>query len=119
MVDALRSAWKVLRPRGRVVDLRPVNGYRPSIVIRRGRRRVQVGPVVRERDEDVAAAARASRSVVRSGRFAVTHSARPRWVASYADLAQVERMIAGSENWRLPAATRRRIEREWRAGDTI
>jgi hypothetical protein len=119
MVDALASAWNVLRPGGSVVALSPVNGYRPTIAIRRARRRVRVGPIVRERDEDVAAAASAVRSVVRAGRFALAHRERPRWVASYDDLAHVERTIESSENWRLPAATRRRIAREWREGDTI
>ena len=119
MVDALRSAGHVLRPRGRVVDLRPMSAYRPTIIIRRGRQRVTVGPIVRYPDPDVAAAARAVRSVVHAGDFAVVYAARPRWVASYADLADVERTLGASENWRLPAATRRRIKRDWRDGDAI
>jgi hypothetical protein len=119
MVDALRSAGRVLRPRGRIVDLRPANGYEPTIVIRRGRRRVEVGPIVRDPDPDVAAAARAVRQVVRRGEFAVVHAARPRWRATYAGLREVERTLAESENWHLPAATRRRIVREWRPGDVL
>ena len=119
MVDALRSAREVLRPSGRVVLLSPVNGYRPTIVIRRGRRTVRVGPIVRKRDADVAAAERASRSVVRAGHLAVTRSVRPRWVSTYADLVEVDETLAESENWRLPALTRRRIKREWRDGDSL
>jgi hypothetical protein len=119
MVDALRSAGSVLRPRGRVVDVRPVSAYKPTIVIRRGRQRVGVGPIVRHADPDVTAAARAVRSVVRAGDFAVVYAVSPMWKASYADLADVERMVAQSENWALPAATRRRIKREWREGDVI
>jgi hypothetical protein len=119
MVDALRSAGRVLRPRGRIVDLRPANRYKPTIVIRRGRRRVEVGPIVRDLDPDVAAAARAVRQVVRTGEFAVVHAARPRWRAKYAGLRDVERTLAESEHWHLPAATRRRIVREWRPGDAL
>ena len=119
MVDALRSAGRVLRPRGRVVDVRPVSAYKPTIFIRRGRQRVVVGPIVRDPDPDVAAAVRAVRSVVRAGNFAVVYSSRATWAASYARLADIEQMVAASEHWRLPAATRRRIEREWREGDVI
>lgn len=119
MVDALRSAGRVLRARGRVVDLRPASAYKSTIIIRRGRQRVTVGPIVRYPDPDVTAAVRAVRSVVRAGDYAVVYAARPRWTASYADLADVERMLAASEHWLMPAATRRRIKREWRDGDAI
>jgi hypothetical protein len=119
MVDALRSAWDILRPRGHLVDLRPANGYTPTIVIRRGRSRLRIGPIVREPDPDVAAASRAVGSVLRAGRFTIVHRERPRWVASYAGLAEVERTIVESEHWHLPAATRRRITRELRRGDAI
>src|SRR6185503_18677545 len=119
MVDALRSAGRVLRSRGRIVDLRPANGYKPEIVIRRGPRRVEVGPIVRDPDPDVAAATRAVRQVVRAGEFAVVHAARPRWRSTYADLRAVENTLAESEHWHLPATTRRRIVREWRPGDAL
>jgi hypothetical protein len=119
MVDALRNAGRVLRPRGRIVDLRPANGYKPTIVIRRGPRRVEVGPIVRDHDPDVAAAARAVRQVVRTGEFAVVHAARPRWRATYTGLGDVERSFAESELWHIPAATRARIVREWRPGDVL
>jgi hypothetical protein len=119
MVDALQNAGRVLAPGGRVVDIRPALAYKPTIFIRREGRRVKVGPIIREPDPDDAAAARAVRHVVRAREFAVVHAERPKWVATYADLADVERTIAPSEIWRLPAVTRREIRREWRAGDVL
>jgi hypothetical protein len=93
--------------------------YRPVIKLRRGRRALDVGAIIRETDEDVAAAARAVRSVVRDGRFEIVYAAAPRWRASYPGLADLERAIDASENWRLPAATKRRIRGLWRDGDTL
>lgn len=119
MVDALRSAWRVLRPRGHVVDVRPRASYRPALKLRRGRRALDVGTIVREVDEDVAAAARAVRSVVREGLFGIVSSVTPRSRATYADVSDLQRMVDASENWRLPAATRRRILARWREGDAL
>jgi hypothetical protein len=119
MVDALRSAGRVLRQRGRIVDLRPVLARRATIAIRRGQRRLAMGAIVRDPDPDVAAAARAVRDVVRAGEFALVHKTGSTWVATHPNLADIERALASTESWRLPAATRRRIVRAWRSGDTI
>ena len=119
MVDALRSAWRVLRPRGDVVSVTPVAAYRPTIAIRRGRRRLAVGPIRRDPDVDVVAASRAVRTVVRERLFTKVRGVTVRWTASHPDLSDVEGTIAESESWHLPAATRRRIVKTWRRGDTI
>jgi hypothetical protein len=119
MVDALRNAWKVLRPRGHLVDVRPVAAYQPSIAIRRGRKRLAVGPIKRDPDLDVMAASRASQQVQREGLFTKTHAETVRWTASHPDLGDVESTLADSESWHLPAATRRRIVRIWLPGDRI
>jgi len=119
MVDALRSASAVLRPHGHVVDIRPPSAYRPTVTLRRGSRELKVGPILRAPDEDVAAAAAAVRVVVRQGLFEVVFRAAPRWRASYPSLTDLERTIDASELWRLPAATKRRIRKLWRDGDTL
>ena len=119
MVDALRDASEVLRPGGRVVDVRPPAVARPTLRLRRGHRALAVGPIIRDPDEDVAAAARVVRAVVRDGLFDIVHTATPRWRASYASLADLERAIDPSELWRLPADTKRRIQKVWRDGDAL
>jgi hypothetical protein len=119
MVDALRSAWTVLRPRGLVVDVRPAAFYRGRIRVLRGTRRLDVGPVHRDPDADLVAAERATRRVVADGWFDLVKRARVPWRARYDDLAQLDLMLAANENWHVPASTRRRLANVLTAGDVI
>ena len=119
MVDALRSAWTVLRPRGVVIDARPAAFYRARIELIRGERRIDVGPVKRDPDTDIVAAERATRRVISAGWFELVHRGRTRWHARYDDLAGLDRMLAANENWHLPAVTRRRLVDHIRPDDRI
>lgn len=119
MVDALRSAWAVLRPRGVVVDVRPAVSYRARVAVRHGARRIDVGPARRDPDLDIVAAARAVRRAVRDGWFAVIARERVPWRSRYEDLPTLDRMLALNANWGVPAATRRRLARVLTAGDVI
>jgi len=119
MVDALRNAWAVLRPRGVVIDVRPAASYRARVAVRHGARRLDVGPARRDPDPDIVAAGRAMRRTVRDGWFTVIARERVAWRSRYEDLATLDRMLALNENWGVPAATRRRLERALTAGDSI
>jgi len=109
----------VLRPRGVVVDARPAAFYRARIQVLRGARRLDVGPARRDPDPDIVAADRATRRVVAAGWFDLVHRGRTRWRARYEDLATLDRMLALNANWRVPAATRRRLGKVFSAGDVI
>ena len=119
MVDALRSAWSVLRPRGVVIEARPAAFYRARIRVLRGARRLDVGPVRRDPDTDIVAADRATRQVVTAGWFDLVHRGGTRWHARYDDIAGLDRMLAANENWRVPPSTRRRLTKVFNAGDVI
>lgn len=119
MVDALQSAWAVLRPGGVVIDVRPAVSYRARVAVRHGARRLDIGPARREPDPDIMAAQNAVRRVVRAGWFDVIARERVPWRSRYEDLATLDRMLALNENWGVPAATRRRLLRALGAGDVI
>jgi hypothetical protein len=119
MVDALRSAWTVLRPRGLVIDVRPAAAYRARVAVRHGARRIDVGPARRDPDPDIVAAQRAVQRTVRQGWFDVIARERVPWRSRYEDLAALDRMLAANENWGLPPATRRRLARVLTTGDVI
>lgn len=119
MVDALRSSWTVLRPRGVVIDVRPAAVYRPRLAVQRGPRRLDLGPLQRDPDADVVAAQQATRRTVRDGWFDVVRRTRWQWRARYEDPAALDRMLAENENWHVPAATRRQLANVHTAGDVI
>jgi len=73
----------------------------------------------RDPDEGIVAAQDATRRAVREGWFELVHRTRRQWRSRYANLADLERMLAANENWRLPAALRRRLTSAWAEGDTI
>src|SRR5919204_5537099 len=119
MVDALHDAWRVLRPRGILIDLRPAALYHPQLSLRRGARRIAVGPLRRDLDEDVLAAQRASARVVRDGLFNPILRVRRRWTSRYPSVRDVEWMVSVSTSWHMPAQTRRRLRRTWQRGDQL
>lgn len=119
MVDALRKAAAVLRPGGCVVDLRPAVSYASRLALRRGTRRIPLGPMMRRGDPDIAAADRARREVVRDRSFALVAHTRHRWTSRYASIADLDRMLAANTNWAIPRPVRRRLGTAWREGDVI
>jgi hypothetical protein len=114
MVDALRSAWRVLRPKGLVVDVRPPVAYRPGLAILRDGDRLAIGTFLRTPDPDVVAAQRAVGEAVREGWFEIVSRTRGRWRAGYGDLAELRDVLAANQNWDLDPDTRRRLARAWR-----
>jgi hypothetical protein len=113
MVDALRDAWRVLRPRGVVIDARPAVEYRPRLAIRgRGGRRV-IGDILRERDPGIVGARRAVRETVRDGWFAVVSRTRRRWSARYSGLEDLRWLERVSDNWTITPALWKRIRAAW------
>lgn len=119
MVDALHDAWRVLRPRGALIDVRPAAVYHPQLALRRGRRHLRIGPLRRDADTDVVAAQRASARVVRERLFTPILRVRRRWTSRYPTIDDLEWMISVSTNWHMPATTRRRLKRSWRPGDEL
>lgn len=119
MVNALRDAAAVLKPGGVIIDIRPAAAYHPEVFIRRGRRRIEVGPIRRDPDADIAAAYHAVRRASRAGLVQVVARRRHRWRARYAQPRDLAAMIGANANWHLPAATRRRIARAWMPGDVL
>ena len=109
----------MLTPRGVAIDVRPATVYRPLLAIRRGSRRIDLGVMRRDADEGLVAAQDATRRAIREGWFELVHRTRRQWRSRYANLADLERMVAANENWRLPAALRRRLTSAWVGGDTI
>jgi hypothetical protein len=67
MVHALHEAWRVLKPNGLLIDLRPATVHRRVGLLRAGE--VQWLGVMRERFDDDRAANRAVAEVVRQGLF--------------------------------------------------
>jgi hypothetical protein len=114
MVDALRSAGQVLTPRGLIIDLHPSVNYQPSLAIRRGGRRLAVGRIHREPDQDVAAAERAVRQTVREGLFEVVARERTPWVSHYPHVDDLTRLLQLNANWSIEPRIRRRALRLWR-----
>jgi hypothetical protein len=89
MVDALRSARRVLRKGGSVVDLQPAADYTPRLAITFGRDRTELGDISRTPDEEVVAAHRARRKAIAEGGFSLvvsTHGAHRTRYRRLADL---------------------------------
>jgi len=113
MVDALQSAWRVLRPGGLVVDLQPAADYTPRVAIVSGPRRKELGQITRAPDEGVAAAHRARRRSVAEGAFSFVVSAQGAHRTRYRGLADLRWLIRRNENWRISAPLWRRIAMAW------
>jgi len=75
MVHALREAWRVLRPGGLALDLRPANVHRRVAVVRGGAAKLM--GVMRESLDDGRAADRAVAQVTRRGGAAPGGGQRP------------------------------------------
>jgi len=84
----------VLAPRGVAIDVRPATVYRPLLTIRRGSRRIDLGVMRRDADEGIVAAQDATRRAVREGWLELVHRTRRQWRSRYANLADLERMLA-------------------------
>ena len=117
MVDALEAAWGVLRPRGLVVDLQPHASYQPSVAVRDARRRLSLGAIVRDPDEDVLAAHAARDRLVERGRFRLIASGARWYRAGFWSFASFEEEVRDNSNWHLPRGFRSRLLRAWRERD--
>lgn len=114
MVDALRSAWQVLRPRGVVVDLQPADRYRPrlSLVSPRGAR-LALGAIARETHPGIAAAHRARRRAVSDGTFTRVVSLHAVERHRYDGPRELRALLEANDNWHLQPALRRRLDDAW------
>jgi len=114
MVDALRSAWQVLRPGGVVVDLQPADRYRPrlAIVSPKGAR-VTLGAIARDRHPGIAAAHRARRVAVSEGRFTRVVSLHALHRGRYSGPRAVRALVHANDNWHFQPALRRRLDAAW------
>jgi len=114
MVDALRDAWRVLRPRGFVVELRPSVTYQPVIAIRQQHAWRTVGTVRREVDEGIVGARRAVRRAVNDGWFAPAVRREIRWRSRYRDLAALRRLAReNADGWTFAPDLWRRAAAAW------
>ena len=114
MVDALRAVHRVLRPRGFAVDLQPDPYYQPPVVVLGPRRRVDVGTIIREQDEDIVAAHAARERVVSDGAFGMIAAGTRSFRARFRTLAEFDAELDANTNWHLPRGLRSRLERTWR-----
>jgi len=114
MVDALRSAWRVLRRRGLVVDMQPASVYRPRLALVANGWRRDFGAILRSPDEGIVAAHRAVRQAVSEGWFTrvVARSGVAR--ARYGSIAELDELLRQNPNWQIPPAVRRRISAAWK-----
>lgn len=113
MVDALRSAWRVLRKGGRVIDLQPAAEYVPRLAISFGRGRQELGEISRTPSEEVVAAHRARRAVIAEGRFSLLVSTHGTHRARYRELADLRWVLRQNENWRIDPSLGRRLAAAW------
>jgi hypothetical protein len=114
MVDALRSARRVLRRGGLVVDLEPASVYRPRLaLVARGWRR-DFGAILRSPDEGIVAAHRAVRQSVSDGWFTRVRARTGVARARYESIAELDELLRQNSNWQIPPAARRRFRAAWR-----
>lgn len=114
MVDALRSAWRVLRSGGLIVDLQPADVYRPRLaIVAPGGARTPVGVIVRDQHPGVAAAHRARRVAVAAGDFDRVVSFHAVHRGRYRGPRDLQARVAASDNWHLDPAMRRRLAASW------
>ncbi|HEV8669805.1 MAG TPA: hypothetical protein VGS01_03610 [Candidatus Limnocylindria bacterium] len=113
MVDALRSAGRVLRRGGLVVDLQPADDYTPRLAIVSGRHRTELGAIARTSDAGVAAAHRARRRAVAEGAFSYAVSTHGSHRTLYRGLPDLRWVLRQNENWRIEPALWRRLIATW------
>jgi len=113
MVDALQNAWRVLRPRGVVIDARPALEYRPRLALRQSDGLRVIGDILREQDPGVAGASRAARQVVRDGWFRVLSRTRRRWTARYSDLEDLAWLESVTSSWTITPSLWKRVRAAW------
>lgn len=113
MVDALRSAWRALRPRGLVVDLQPAAIYRPRLALVADGWRREVGIIGRSPDEDVVAAHRGRQQAIAEGWFSVVVSTRGESRARYQYRSDLRWLLRVNANWHLEPTVRRRLASAW------
>lgn len=113
MVDALRSAWRVLRRGGLVVDLQPAAEYTPRLAIVSDRGRKELGAISRTPEESVVAAHRARRRAVAEGGFSLRVSTHGRHRTRYGGLDDVRWLLRQNENWRIDPPLWRRLRAAW------
>ena len=113
MDDALRSARRVLRSGGHVVDLQPAAEYTPRLAIAAGNRRTELGDITRTPDDSVVAAHRARRRAVDQGGFSRVVSAHGVHRTRYDRLADLRWRLRQNENWRIEPHVQRRLAVAW------
>jgi hypothetical protein len=113
MVDALRSARRVLRRNGLVVDLQPAADYTPRLAIAYGRGRRELGAISRTPDEGVVAAHRARRRAIVEGGFSLLVSTHGMHRTRYRGLADLRWLLRQNENWRIEPPLWRRLVATW------
>ena len=113
MVDALRSAWHVLRPGGHVVDMQPAAEYTPRLAVVSDRGRRELGQISRAPDEGVVAAHAARRRVIAEGEVSVIVSTHGTHRTRYGSLARLRWVVRQNENWRIDPPLRRRLATAW------
>jgi hypothetical protein len=113
MVDALRSARRVLRRGGLVVDLQPAAEYTPRLAVVFGGRRHELGAISRTPDQGVVAAHRARRKAIAGGGLSSLVSAHGVHRTRYRSLAELRWVLRQNENWRIEPPLRRRLAAAW------
>lgn len=113
MVDALRSARRVLRRGGVVVDLQPAADYTPRLAITYVGGRKQLGAITRTPDEDVAAAHRARRIAIAEGGFSLLVSTHGTHRTRYRGLGDLRWLLRQNKNWRIEPPLWRQLVQTW------
>ena len=113
MVDALRSARRVLRRGGLVVDLQPADEYTPLLAIVFDRGRTELGAILRTPDKGVVAAHRARRRAVAEGEFSRVVSTHGTHRTRYGGLDDLRWLLRQNENWRMDPPLWRRVRAAW------
>ena len=113
MVDALRSARRVLRRGGLVVDLQPAADYTPHLAIAHDRGRRELGAISRTPDEGVVAANRARRIAIAEGGFSLLVSTHGTHRTRYRGFADLRWLLRQNENWRIEPRLWRRLVQTW------
>jgi hypothetical protein len=113
MVDALRSARRVLRKGGSVVDLQPADEYMPRLALTFDRGRTELGYISRTPDEGVVAAHGARRWAIAEGGFSPVVSTHGRHRTRYGGLADLRWLLRQNENWRIEPPLWRTLNAAW------
>ena len=113
MVDALRSARRVLRRGGLVVDLQPASEYTPRLAVVFDRGRKELGAISRTPEESVVAAHRARRRAVAERGFSLLVSTHGMHRTRYRGLRDLQWLLRQNENWRIDPPLWRRLRAAW------